>query len=391
MVYRNLVKNYAYDQQSEGVRDWYADQILQRHPKQQRITAQFIERFEANTANTRYWGNQEHVFHVAVRLHRRGALQAQRIIDRFRSINDPAKGDQTGQAALLRLGRKGQLAYAKHMGAILRLHPDHTPSDILPYYRAGKLRKHICQLLALPQYDHTDYRRYLAYLKDYREPDFGNRPPRFTTYESYLDVIYRERYVGRSTSFFKSLRPEALRDLRERIHATGVTQDTLVGLLAPFQVRPYPGNPLELLPLLTAADRKIVGLIADILAPHRADRIRTTALLHLHAGSYPREMMQMIGVNLQAGDDEMLVSVMQQAGDQHTLHGYGYAILANCDHVPPQRLVQSLEFLYYSSRCGICREDIVRHLIAAGGGKPEFYRQLRFDAYRSTRKLARHP
>lgn len=381
LVYRSLIKNYAYDPQSEGPRDWYADQLLRRHPQQRRITEKFADRFAANTENTRYWGYQEHTFHVAGRLHRRGTLSARPIIDRFRSINDPAEQDLTGHEVLLSLGEAGRTAYAEHLGAVIRLNSE----DELPQYLSPKKRKRLLRLLEPGKQHSADYRQYLRYLRDYQPPDYSNRPPRFANYQVYLDSIYQKRYVGRSTRFFGSLRPKELRDLRRRVHTAGVTEDALIGLLAPFQFRPYPGDPHELLPLLSINNPRIAWLVADILAPHASVRIRTTALLNLHAGIHPVEMVRVLGSNLRKGDDAMLVATMKQSADQHILHRFGYAILACCDRVPASHLTQALRFLYYSSRCGVCREDIVRQLLKAN--KTTLRKQLRYDAYGPTRKL----
>ena len=161
--------------------------------------------------------------------------------------------------------------------------------------------------------------------------------------------------------------------------------DTLIGLMAPFQFRPYPGDPHELLPLLSLHNSRIARLVADILAPHPSARIRTTALLNLHAGIHPVEMVRMLGSSLRKGDDAMLVATMKQSTDQHELHGFGYAILACCGHVPTSRLTRALRFLYYSSRCGVCREDIVRQLL--NDNKTTLRKQLRYDAYGPTRRL----
>ena len=388
LILKNLYHNYSYDVQSEGDRAWYAHQLLQRAKHRKILIDEFARIFKA-VDHTWYNGHIEHAFEVAYLLCQDGAMPQKTLLEVFTSLHATSDDEYTwGDTTLLKLGREG-------IKTVLRVYGQRLDEQPVRYHSGHEYTKQkvlkATEELTLPLTP-EDYagdeaiQRYKMLILDreYPEPE---RPPWYT--DNYFEEIYQKlltrTFAGRPISILKKLTQrecELIADL-ERQSSDPVQK---AQCLKVFTVVDYPYDPLALIDRLELDDRRLTAQVSTLLSHVASEQIRELALSRIRAGVEVSAAIKLLGVNYRKSDNALLVATLSTARNQDDLHDMNYAVQSLAELNPEADLVEPVEVLIYSSRCGVCRNTLLGYLARTNALSNSLRQACSYDSYAETRQ-----
>ncbi len=384
----HLFRNYAYDPQSEGPRGWYACQLLRRSGYRKRLTKNFRKQF-GEMLLTDNWHNTEQAFDVAYHLFRAGKMKKGPIIRKYRQLNAKPNEYDHGWNTVIKLGRKGIRAYMEVTGRQLKGNEELTWSsrEVFRHQAVRKALKRRGRIMpSLRQEKNKHIRRYRRLLdRDYPLPK-AITTERAETFPDLITQIEAGRMYGRPTSLFEKLTDEELMQLaRSEEKESDPLRKHMY--LRVFELRPYPGDPLQLKTRLKLADARLTRTVGKIIGNVKSPAVRSLARARLGKRKTIGASIQMLAASCRESDDALIFDSIRKITNQKEVHDIGFAIQSILKRHPSYRLPLTLDFLYAQGRCGVCRRVFLLHQRAAGHLTKRRRRELPFDSYAPTRIL----
>ena len=159
--------------------------------------------------------------------------------------------------------------------------------------------------------------------------------------------------------------------------------------LSLFRRRPFPLDPAPLLVLAEEADAKVATAARKALCVIQYPSVRALALEGVDDDPHPWELVEMLTLNFQAGDEKVIERTLQKPWNDEEMHWLGLAVRKVFEENQTPAAFDALLLFYELGFCTMCREGAVE-LLAEIGPLPDYILdECRYDAYDSTRELIR--
>ncbi len=154
-----------------------------------------------------------------------------------------------------------------------------------------------------------------------------------------------------------------------------------------FHRRAFPLDPTLLLALARSADAATATPARAALAQLTAPSVRALALELLETDARPGELIELLTLNFQPGDEAAIERVLQRTWDAYEVETVGRSIRRVFEKNLTPSAEPSLLLFYERGYCTMCRCGAIE-LLAGNGLLPSFILEEGcYDAYSGTRKL----
>lgn len=155
-----------------------------------------------------------------------------------------------------------------------------------------------------------------------------------------------------------------------------------------FKRRPFPLSHEPLLTMAQSTDREVASAARAALGQIAHPAVRILALELMDTDKRPDELIEMLTLNFQAGDEKAIEHVLSKPWDANELHWLTLDVRNLAAANPQPALAGALMRLYEEGCCTMCRYGVIELLEKLDPLPPYILEEGHFDAYDGTRELA---
>ena len=387
-IIKGIVKNYAYDGQSEGDRAQYIYDLISLSKKKGEIRKAVLRGLAAERKDT--W-TLTHLFALAKIYAQKGDDELrQAIYDRF--LYNPIDGsDWVGYSEILELGGfQGLLYISEKYGTWLGESPDRWVDDhIIKNFQDDNPQIKVLQELDKAARTNPHVKIYL----DCIQKTEACRKPNITDIEKYSDIVdealnikyfaIRRRRKGLSEFELAQI---AKRLLEER---SMVNQEKLLAVFCIFKF-PFDSSFILRLAKQKFSKKCRISEFATCALKHlKAKNIRNFALKRIMKAQKPNLYADILVSNYENGDSRILTAVARKFKNKDIVECLAASYIAILKSNKTKECKEPLEELYGKMNCGIHRLALVEVLIENDVLSEKLREEIRYDSYPETRELAK--
>jgi hypothetical protein len=116
-------------------------------------------------------------------------------------------------------------------------------------------------------------------------------------------------------------------------------------------------------------------------------RFRASAIEQIPKASRPDIYAYLLIANYKEGDGELLTTLVDKTTNENKFHVLAYSFIAIYRANKTKDCKAPLLAIYDKINCGICRQDILKILVAAQVLPHRVRKEIQYDSYVETRKL----
>ncbi len=379
-VFRAMIRNHAYDVQSEGDRSFYAERLFLKSRNKKILTTKFIHHLN-NMPDNLYSGHKDHALKLAARLVTHGIVEAQNIIDLI-IYHHSIKDNFINLDLLLELGKEGVITYLNIHG---EEHAVDNWSEYYPYEERNALLIEKIRILGIKTKDlKPEAKSFVKDIKNWKRSD-QDRAPRFESFDHYIKHIEGNWFRGRASKFFQSFTVDQMRTIESRL-LTATKDHEVAGLMEPIIEKGLQGPYMHILKLATHENRIIRRKACYILSKVKSKFVRKMAVKIIASGKRLRNGIVLLGINTKPKHDKLIYTALKKVDDD-ILHECGYGLMMNEDITKKSYLENSFKYIYYNSRCGVCRASILQRYLHPSKFPAAEQRAMKFDSFDKIREL----
>ncbi len=154
-----------------------------------------------------------------------------------------------------------------------------------------------------------------------------------------------------------------------------------------FHRRAFPLNHMPLLALARGSDKEVASTTRAALAQIAHPSVRALALELMDTDERPDQLIEMLTLNFQAGDEKAIERVLEKPWDSDEMHWIGTDMRHVFEKNPTPLATNTLLSFYERGYCTLCRHGAVELLAKIGPLPPYIIEEGRFDADKAIREL----
>lgn len=388
LIIKEAIKNYSYDNQSEGSRADYIYRLIRYSKQKDKVVKSVLTKLVAEKND--YYGLDQ-MCDLAVKFYKAGHLEAKTALyDRFEK-NSLEDYEFCGQDQLMEIdGINGILKVAEIVGKILFENPDeYEESWRIDYFQ--KRHKSIDIYSELKKASTKN-----KYIKAYYDSILKNkwtlprrRKIKKFTYELIKESIQNKRYGFLSSKRNNELTDEEVEKLAKEflVEKDNVLKERYLRF---FSSRKFP---FEYKPIFKIASGKnpkntrIVEYAVASLKYFSAKEIRQLALEKIITKKNPCDYLNLLVSNYKKGDCKLLTEIVNRSDDYDYIHSIVFGFIDIYESNSTKECKEPLETIYNKMNCGLHRKDIVKILLDNKVLSNKIFAELEFDSDDSIRKL----
>ena len=380
-VFRAMIRNHAYDVQSEGDRSFYAERLFLYSRNRKALSTKF-KYYINNIPDDLYWGHKDHALKLAARLVSHGVVESQNVIDLI-IYHQGIKDNFINLDILLDLGKEGVISYLNIHG---EEHAVDNWSEYYPYEERNSLLIEKIKVLGIKAKDlKPKAKSFIKDIKNWRRSNV-ERTPRFESFDDYVKHIEENWFRGRASKFFQSFSEDQMKIVESRL-STATKEHEIAGLMEPIVELGIHGPYKHLLKWVSHKNRIIRRNTINILSTVKSKTVRKRAINIIKSGKRLRNGIVLLGINTKPKDDKLIYKSLKQVDDKDTLHECGYGLMMNEDISKKGSLKKSFQYIYYNSRCGVCRASILHKYLHHSRLPRAEQKAMRFDSFDEIREI----
>lgn len=389
-IIKGATTNFAYDQQCEGSRAWYINQLIKSHKNSDKIRLEILKRLE--NKKTDYYGLDQ-LFDLAVLFNKSGVDKAVKAINNRFDKNRLDDFEFCGQEQLMEVdGIKGVLKVAETVGEILS--PD--DDDYEDSWRIDEFQRKNKQIdvyseLEKASLDNAFVKTYYDSIRSHKWRIPRKKKLKRFTYELIHDkissgkfrIITKDRANDLTDVELQKLANDFLKE-KDPIHKTAY--------LRFFVKRKFPSDYKPILKIARGRNprkTKLVESALESLKFFKSDELRSFVLDNIFKVKYPCDYLPILVSNYQQGDFGIINEIIDKSDDYDYIHSLVFGIIDIYRNNSTLECKEPLEKMYSKLNCGLHRFDIVNLLIDNKVLSDRIAEELRYDSYDEIRKIYR--
>lgn len=390
LIIKGAIKNYSYDNQSEGSRADYIYRLIRNSKQKDKVVKSVLTKLVAKKND--YYGLDQ-MCDLAVKFYKVGHLEAKTALyDRFEK-NSLEDYEFCGQDQLMEIdGINGILKVAEIVGKTLFENPDeYEESWRIDYFQ--KRHKSIDIYSELKKASTKN-----EYIKAYYDSILKNkwtlprrRKIKKFTYELIKESIQNKRYGLLSSKRNNELTDEEVEKLAKEflVEKDNVLKERYLRF---FSSRKFPFDYKPIFKIASGKNPKktrIVEYAVESLKYFSAKEIRQLALEKISTKKNPCDYLNLLVSNYKKGDCKLLTEIANRSDDYDYIHSIVYGFIDIYESNSTKECKEPLETIYNKMNCGLHRKDIVKILLDNKVLSDKIFAELEFDSDDSIRKLYR--
>ncbi len=388
-IIKGALTNFAYDQQSEGSRDFYIAELIHLSGQKDKILPVIYDALRTESNDN--WSTEQ-IFDIAAIFAKDGDESAKKAVyeSYYKYVMDGA--DWAGQEAIVEIdGLKGLLYVAKTKGKYLTENPESWIDSFFvdsfqeenPEIDAyGDLRK--------SAESNNFIKKYLEVIKENKFAVYQPNKDKKEKYDyKYVKDRFKNKYLGIGPRIFEKLSKKDLKKLANDFlqESKRLKQEKYLRIFAYIKF-PYDYQPiLELAKEQVKKTDRLVEFAVESLQFFRGKDIRHFALEKLSNTNEPEIYTSLLIKNYRKGDWELLKSIAEKAQNNDVIENLAISYIDIYKANQTEKCKEPLEVLYEKMNCGLHRTKLVRILIENNVLSDKIRNEIQFDSENGTRKL----
>lgn len=390
LIIKGAIKNYSYDNQSEGSRADYIYRLIKNSKQKDKIIKSVLTKLVSEKND--YYGLDQ-MCDLAVKFYKAGHLEAKTALYNRFEKNSLEDYEFCGQDQLMEIdGINGILKVAEIVGKTLFENPDdYEESWRIDYFQ--KRHKSIDIYAELKKASNKS-----EYIKAYYDSIIKNkwtlprrRKIKRFTYELIKESIENKRYGFLSSKRNNELTENEVEKLANEFLAEkdNIKKERYLRF---FSSRKFPFDYKPIFLIASGKNPKktrMVEYAVESLKHFSAKEIRQLALEKLNTEKNPCDYLDLLVSNYQKGDYKLLTEIASRSDDYEFIHSIVFGFIDIYEANATKECKEPLETIYNKMNCGLHRKDIVKILLDNKVLSDKIFAELEFDSDDSIRKLYR--
>lgn len=390
LIIKGAIKNYSYDNQSEGSRADYIYRLIRNSKQKDKIIKSVLTKLVSEKND--YYGLDQ-MCDLAVKFYKAGHLEAKTALYNRFEKNSLEDYEFCGQDQLMEIdGINGILKVAEIVGKTLFENPDdYEESWRIDYFQ--KRHKSIDIYAELKKASNKS-----EYIKAYYDSIIKNkwtlprrRKIKRFTYELIKESIENKRYGFLSSKRNNELTENEVEKLANEFLAEkdNIKKERYLRF---FSSRKFPFDYKPIFLIASGKNPKktrMVEYAVESLKHFSAKEIRQLALEKLSTEKNPCDYLDLLVSNYQKGDYKLLTEIANRSDDYEFIHSIVFGFIDIYEANATKECKEPLETIYNKMNCGLHRKDIVKILLDNKVLSDKIFAELEFDSDDSVRKLYR--
>lgn len=390
LIIKGAIRNYSYDNQSEGSRADYIYRLIKNSKQKDKIVKSILTKLQSEKNDD--FGLYQ-MCDLAVNFYKAGYAEAkQAVYNRFEKniLEDYAF---CGTEAMMELhGVEGVLKVAELVGKILI----ENPNDYESSWRIDDFQKNNKQIDIYKELEKAASEN--IFIKAYYNSIKKNKwtVPRYKKIKRLTYELVKEKMESKKFFFLSSGRSSELTELEVEKLANEflLEKDNQKKelYLRFFALRKFP---YEYSPIFKIAigrnpkNTRLVEYAIESLKHFKSDEIREFAIEKIKSKKNPADYLCLLVSNYKKGDYKLLTEVINRSNDYDYIHSLVSGLIEIYQANPTKECKEPLELMYNKMNCGLHRVDIVEILNENNVLSDKVFKELEFDSDEQIRKLYR--
>ena len=386
-IIRAALFNFAYDQQSEGGRDFYIAELIELSSQKDEILPVIYKALSNEITDD--W-SIEQLFDIAAIFAKKGDERAKKVIRENYYIHAMNDSDWAGRDAVIEAeGIEGLLFVAETTGKMLAKYDDKWEDSFLvddfqkenPSIDVyGKLRKAAENNFHIEKYvKMLEKHKFTVYKPIKRKFGYEYVKDRFDNTK--LGIIGPRICENLSRKDLKKLADEFLKEKNKS------RQVKYLGIFR-YVKFPYDYEPLlNMAKAKTNKKNRLVRNAVSTLQFFKAEDIRQFAIEKLSVTKESATYTDLLIGNYQKGDWKLLKSIAEKCKNDDIIHSLGISYIDIYKANPTKECKEPLEVIYDKMNCGLHRKHLVKILIENYVLSDKIRNEIQFDCNEETRRL----
>ncbi len=390
LIIKGAIKNYSYDNQSEGSRADYIYRLIRNSKQKDKIVKSVLTKLQSEKKD--FWGLDQ-MCDLAVKFYKAGHLEAKAALYNRFEKNNLEGYEFCGQDQLMEIdGINGILKVAEIVGKTLFENPDdYEESWRIDYFQQRHKSIDIYSELKKASTKNQYVKAYYdSILKNKWTLPRRRKIKRFT-YELIKESIQNKRYGLLSSKRNNELTDEEVEKLANEflVEKDNVLKERYLRF---FSSRKFP---FDYKPIFKIARGKnprktrLVEYAVEALKYFSSKEIRELALEKLSTEKNPCDYLNLLVSNYRKGDYKLLTEIANRSDDFDYIHSIVFGFIEIYEVNATKECKEPLETIYNKMNCGLHRKDIVKILVENNVLSDKIFAELEFDSYGTVRKLYR--
>lgn len=381
--------NFAYDQQSEGSRDFYIAELINLSGQKDKILPVIYEALKTESNDD--WSTEQ-LFDIATIFAKEGNESAKKAVyeSYYKYVMNGA--DWAGQEAIVEIdGLKGLLYVAETKGKYLLENPESwIDSFFVDDFQKENPSINVYGELRKLAENNSYIKKYLETIEENKFAVYKPNKDEKEKYDyKYVKDRFKNKYLGIGPRIFEKLPKKDLKKLANDFlqESERSNQEKYLRVFAHVEF-PYDYQPiLELAKAKVRKTDRLVEFVVKSLRFFRGKDIRHFALEKLSKTNEPEIYTSLLVGNYRKGDRKLLKSIAEKARNNNVIEYLAISYIDIYQANQTKECKESLEVLYEKMNCGLHRTKLVRILIENNVLSHKIRNEIQFDSKNGTRKL----
>lgn len=390
LIIKGAIKNYSYDNQSEGSRADYIYRLIRNSKQKDKIVKSILTKL-LSEKNDDYGLDQ--MCDLAVKFYKAGYSEAKQVVYKRFEKNILEDYAFCGTEAMMELhGVEGVLKVAELVGEILIENPDDYESS----WRIDDFQKRNKQVEIYKELEKASSTN--KFIKAYYNSIIENKwtLPRHRKIKRFTYELVKEKMESKRFGFLSSDRNNELTELEvEKLANEFLTEKDNQKkelYLRFFSARKFPFDYTPIFKIANGRNPKNTRLVEyaiEALKHFKSDEIRQFAIDRIKTKKNPADFLCLLVSNYKKGDFKLLTEVINRSDDYDYIHSIVFGLIDIYQANSTKECKEPLELIYNKMNCGLHRIDIVEILIKNEVLSDKIFEELEFDSDDDIRKIYR--
>lgn len=390
LIVKGAIKNYSYDNQSEGSRADYIYRLIRNSKQKDKIVKSVLTKL-LSEKNDDYGLDQ--MCDLAVKFYKAGYSEAKQVVYKRFEKNVLEDYAFCGTEAMMELhGVEGVLKVAELVGEILIENPDDYESS----WRIDDFQKRNKQVDIYKELEKASSTN--KFIKAYFNSIIENKwtLPRHRKIKRFTYELVKEKMESKRFGFLSSDRNNELSELEVEKLANEFLKEKdnqkKELYLRFFSARKFPFDYPPIFKIANGRNPKNTRLVeyaVEALKHFKSDEIRQFAIERIKTKKNPADFLCLLVSNYKKGDFKLLTEVINRSDDYDYIHSIVFGLIDIYQANSTKECKEPLELIYNKMNCGLHRIDIVELLYENNVLSDKILKELEFDSEDRIRKLYR--
>lgn len=390
LIVKGAIKNYSYDNQSEGSRADYIYRLIRNSKQKDKIVKSVLTKL-LSEKNDDYGLDQ--MCDLAIKFYKAGYSEAKQVVYKRFEKNVLEDYAFCGTEAMMELhGVEGVLKVAELVGEILIENPDDYESS----WRIDDFQKRNKQVDIYKELEKASSTN--KFIKAYFNSIIENKwtLPRHRKIKRFTYELVKEKMESKRFGFLSSDRNNELSELEVEKLANEFLKEKdnqkKELYLRFFSARKFPFDYPPIFKIANGRNPKNTRLVeyaVEALKHFKSDEIRQFAIERIKTKKNPADFLCLLVSNYKKGDFKLLTEVINRSDDYDYIHSIVFGLIDIYQANSTKECKEPLELIYNKMNCGLHRIDIVELLYENNVLSDKILKELEFDSEDRIRKLYR--